>query len=258
MRETRDVAAVYRAALEELLQSRHGFDPDALMLEDFVGDSLSVDDLARAHAKVLSRLAQGMPASEAHALMTQANEVLAAMLAKAPGPTSRDCFTLQPIHALVERQVEHAQKVAAQFGLVAIDIDRFAEYNTAFGRRAGDEALCTVRKCLESSCRAGDIVARCGGDEFCVVILGGGLRAGLIIAERMRQAVRGPDIGPGSLSISLGVVAYPADAANADALVSLAWEACRMAFLLGGNGVYTPLVIRDAPDTQEVQESHAD
>ena len=66
--------------------------------------------------------------------------------------------------------------------LLAIDLDGFKEVNDTLGHAAGDEVLCRVGRVIESAVRAGDIVARIGGDEFVTVLLGAGHvhRAGTI------------------------------------------------------------------------------
>lgn len=94
------------------------------------------------------------------------------------------------------------------FGVLIADIDRFKSVNDTLGHDVGDEVLRVMAATLTHGLRAGDGVARMGGEEFAVVtghIDPGGL-AGL--AERIRMLVRrsryaGPD-GPLSISVSIG------------------------------------------------------
>ena len=54
--------------------------------------------------------------------------------------------------------------------VLMIDIDHFKQINDAHGHDAGDRALGLVARELQAAARAGDIVGRYGGEEFCVLM----------------------------------------------------------------------------------------
>ena len=57
---------------------------------------------------------------------------------------------------------------------VVVDIDHFKDVNDTYGHLVGDEVLRLVARRLAAVARSGDIVARWGGEEFCVLMLGQG------------------------------------------------------------------------------------
>ncbi|QYX55731.1 GGDEF domain-containing protein [Roseovarius sp. SCSIO 43702] len=73
--------------------------------------------------------------------------------------------------------------------VVAVDIDHFKQVNDRYGHKAGDAALSQFARCLQRTCRAGDIVARFGGEEFVILLQARRLAEAEAIAERLRGAV---------------------------------------------------------------------
>ena len=74
--------------------------------------------------------------------------------------------------------------------LLMVDLDGFKEVNDRFGHRAGDEMLRLLGAALRGTLRAGDVLARIGGDEFAAILPDTDLFTGQLVAQRLLEAVR--------------------------------------------------------------------
>jgi diguanylate cyclase (GGDEF)-like protein/PAS domain S-box-containing protein len=119
-----------------------------------------------------------------------------------------------------------------------LDLDGFKSVNDQFGHAAGDEVLREIARRLRGAMRGGDTVARIGGDEFVLLLSGARTRAEIDRAlGRMISVARLPVDLPTHqvvrLSASVGVAAFPDDAADPQQLLRLADAAMYHAKLLG-------------------------
>ena len=64
------------------------------------------------------------------------------------------------------RQLDNEQEHA----VIALDIDQLKAVNDTYGHPIGDEVIASVAELLRKNTRAGDILARIGGDEFVLVL----------------------------------------------------------------------------------------
>jgi diguanylate cyclase (GGDEF)-like protein len=76
-----------------------------------------------------------------------------------------------------------------RIALLMIDIDHFKRVNDTWGHAAGDEALKHLANVVMITVRPGDLMARLGGEEFCVLLPDTTADAAARIAERVREAV---------------------------------------------------------------------
>ena len=92
--------------------------------------------------------------------------------------------------------------------LVVVDVDDFKPVNDTHGHLVGDEVLRAVASAIDGVSRAGDLVARIGGDEFAVLVRGDPT-CGHALAERIEAAVAEVRVAaPDGLvrpSVSIGV-----------------------------------------------------
>ncbi len=125
----------------------------------------------------------------------------------------------------LELEFQRAERHGRPLSLVMVDVDHFKAYNDRLGHPAGDDALCTVARILETGSRAHDLVARYGGEEFAVVLPETDATGAHCYAEKMRRAVESACFGPGgaeSLTISMGVASSEGGLTSARELVGLA------------------------------------
>ncbi|MEO6120938.1 MAG: EAL domain-containing protein, partial [Acidimicrobiales bacterium] len=121
-------------------------------------------------------------------------------------------------HAL-SRSTRHGSDTAVLF----LDIDRFKQVNDSLGHSVGDEVLRAVAERVRSVSRAGDTVARFGGDEFVMLCenIGSGTEA-VALAERVAKALARPlTVGDREicLSASIGIALSRGSDEGAEILV---------------------------------------
>jgi diguanylate cyclase (GGDEF)-like protein len=81
---------------------------------------------------------------------------------------------------------ERAVRYGGRLSLLLIDLDGLKAVNDRAGHRQGDLALRAVADGLRQDCRAVDVAARWGGDEFAVLAPATAADEALELAERVR------------------------------------------------------------------------
>jgi diguanylate cyclase (GGDEF)-like protein len=146
-------------------------------------------------------------------------------------------YNMRHFQAALEQELGRAARFARPLAVLMIDIDHLREVNGARGHLAGDRALCAVARSLQETTRAYDVVARFGGDEFCVLLPETELDGALTVAERIRAAV---ERGPERITVSVGVAPHSGTEATSELLLALADRAAYRAKFSGRNTVALP------------------
>ncbi|MGH2399288.1 MAG: diguanylate cyclase, partial [bacterium] len=138
----------------------------------------------------------------------------------------------------LDREVARATRYGNPCAVLVLEIDRFKSINDRFGHLAGDEALRRVAATLGASCRASDLLARFGGDEFVVVMPYTSLDEGRRVGDRIRRDIEEFTLLRGfHLTLSAGLAVYPEDGETSRDLIEAADHAMYRVKQRGGNGI---------------------
>lgn len=153
----------------------------------------------------------------------------------------------------LKTETARARRAGTQVGILAIDVDHFKVVNDSHGHAAGDEVLREVARRLRTHCRASDIVARIGGEEFAVLAPATDSDTLAGLAERLRRAVHATPVTANhrtiSTSVSIGAALYPADAADGEGALQAADQALYAAKRSGRNRLVTAATAAKLPMT---------
>jgi diguanylate cyclase (GGDEF)-like protein len=121
------------------------------------------------------------------------------------------CVNRRGFDQALTQEVARAGRSRRDVALLALDVDHFKMINDTLGHPAGDAVLKEVGALLMHAARAGDVVARTGGDEFSLILPDTSAQGALQLANRLCDALRAHRFAskaPGArLTVSVGVVA---------------------------------------------------
>lgn len=125
--------------------------------------------------------------------------------------------------ALAEREVTRSRLTGDPIALILADIDHFKQINDEYGHDGGDRVITHAGAQLAGLCRAQDIVARWGGEEFLILLPATTFDDGFAVAERIRKTVANAAVEHQGRTInytlSLGVASLKEDESFNDAII---------------------------------------
>lgn len=110
---------------------------------------------------------------------------------------------------ILDREMARANRSRQSISLLMVDLDHFKQVNDRYGHLIGNEVLAEVSRRLLTSVRGYDVVGRCGGEEFIVVVPGVEGPGATALAERivthLRDRLFDTSAGPVRVTASVGV-----------------------------------------------------
>ena len=157
--------------------------------------------------------------------------------------TLTDLANRRHLTGTLDLEIKRCTRHERPCAVLMLDVDHFKKYNDTYGHLAGDDVLSRLGKLLRGTLRTDDLAARYGGEEFAVVLPETGLEAGLEVAERIRALLAQEQFQVGgngqsaSVTLSIGVAAFPGQGKTVEALLAAADAALYQAKKGGRNRV---------------------
>ena len=130
------------------------------------------------------------------------------------------------LNKFVTREFARCKRENKLLACLYFDLNDFKPINDSFGHKVGDELLVEVATRLSNKCRATDLVARIGGDEFVVII--SELESEQYIKFTQKRYLDSlassfeSSAGPITIKASLGFAIFPSEATTLDDLLHIA------------------------------------
>ena len=107
------------------------------------------------------------------------------------------------------------------------DIDHFKKFNDVYGHAAGDKIILQLGKLLKEKFRGSDIACRYGGEEFLIILPESSLKDTIKRADGLREDIKKMEIVfqdqiLGTITMSMGVAAYPGNGIRMEELLRVA------------------------------------
>lgn len=164
-----------------------------------------------------------------------------------------DCYNRRVMRDKLDEEFANAKKTNKELVCIMLDIDHFKKVNDTYGHGVGDVVIKMVASVVKEMVRESDVVARFGGEEFCVVLPRATVEQATIIAKRCRMTIESQNCGGVKVTSSFGVAALSIGASSPNELIQQADEALYHSKQNGRNtvSVWAPsMAISSSPNSE--------
>jgi diguanylate cyclase (GGDEF)-like protein len=134
-----------------------------------------------------------------------------------------DCtglYNARHLYKTLETEVYRSSRFGYEFSILFIDLDHFKSVNDTHGHLVGSKLLAEIGYLVKAQLRLIDFAFRYGGDEFVVLLPQTGKDQALVVAKRLREAMRASAFCKEeglnlNVRASIGLATYPHDARTA-------------------------------------------
>lgn len=156
-----------------------------------------------------------------------------------------DLYNQRMFWELLGYEIGRAKRHNQTFAVMMLDMDNFKTINDRFGHHFGDSFLQEFAKLLHGAVRNGDMIARYGGDEFCIILPEASETQAHMVAQRIaetleRFSMEAPDGNRIRTTTSIGIAMSPTHGDNPKDLFLVADNMMYKAKNAGKNAIAMP------------------